>query len=70
MKYEDVWPRSTWDSHVLRCVELDAPTADEPVIARSRVFFDGMRAGSAHAVDPPDRVRAKAGASARGIDIF
>ena len=50
-------------------MELEGHIADAPVVAMSRVFFDGMRAGSAHAVDPSDRLRAKAGASAVALDI-
>ena len=66
---EDVWPRSTWESHVQQRVETRVHIADVPVVAMSRVFFDGERAGSALTVDPSDRLRAPAGASAAYSDI-
>ena len=45
-------------------METRVHIADVPVVAMAWVFFDGMRAGSVRAVDPSDRLRAPAGASA------
>jgi len=65
-----MWPPATCSPHVQQRVELEVHIADAPVVAMSRVFFDGERAGSALTVDPSDRLRAPAGASARGIQHY
>ena len=64
-----MWPPATCSPHVQQRVEIKVHIADAPVVAMAWVFFDRIRAGSAGAVDPSDRLRAPAGASAAYLDI-